>query len=66
MSKDYFSKLAVPERKRYTEKLKSVGLSHCPFSLPSFLWSYHPTEWQEVTYFDIYNYLIESSGIKSI
>lgn len=60
MPVDYFSTLCPPERKRYIEKLNIVGISQCPFSLPRR--RNDPTEWPEVNYFDINNYLIESPG----
>nr|XP_055065240.1 uncharacterized protein LOC129447500 [Misgurnus anguillicaudatus] len=63
MSSDYFTTLCVPERRRYIEKLNIIGLCQCPFSLPSSSWRNDPTEWPNVNYGDIYNYLIESPGI---
>ncbi len=43
-------------------KLKEIGFGECPFSLCPSKRTNDPTQWPEVSYPDIYNYLTESPG----
>lgn len=46
----------------YVDKLKYLGLETCPYEIPASEWIDDVSVWPPVTYPDIYNYLIESSG----
>lgn len=54
------STLPAIEPARYIEKINSIHLQSCPFSLPASSWCNNPTQWPEVSYPDIYFYLMES------
>ena len=62
MSSNYMSTLPAIERERYIHKLNLVNLKTCPFIPPASNWCNNPTQWPEVSYPDIYLYLIESPG----
>ncbi len=57
----YITSLPIDDRKRYIEKIKELG-NVCPYSLPEEQWVNDPTQWPEVTYPDIFSYLIETPG----
>ena len=62
MSSNYFSTLPEPERSRYINKLSLINQPSCPFAVPPSKWSNDPTQWPDISYPDIYTYLIESPG----
>lgn len=65
LSSDYFATLPALEHLCYTEKLRLIHLPSCPFSLPTSNWSNDPTQLPEMTYPDMYSYLIEFPGMLS-
>jgi len=62
MNVDYFSFLKDDARSRYLEKLDIVGLNECPYRLPADIWKEDPTNWPDIEYPDIYEYLINTPG----
>ena len=64
MSYAYFENLDVESKKRYREKLSVANLTECPYKLPAGLWINDPTKWPEIEYGDIYDYLINTPGMK--
>ena len=60
MSSKYVDGLSEESKRRYDLKLAAVGLETCPFDMDDGAWLNDPTEWPDLQYADIYNYLIES------
>lgn len=63
---NYWSQLNTTEKSRYSDKLGIIGLKECPYALPDEKWRDDLTEWPEIEYGDIYEYLINSPGNFSI
>ena len=64
MSYGYFDTLPEPAKQRCKQKLDFIGVEECPYRFPGDTWENDPTQWPDVTYPDIYTYLIDTlSGI---
>lgn len=62
MSYDYAESICGEDFRRYKSKLALVNMTECPFKIPANCWKNDPLSWPNVTYPDIYHYLIESPG----
>ena len=62
MSYGYFDQLPAPARARYRQKLDICALKMCPYRFPASVWQNNPSEWPEMTYIDIHEYLVDSPG----
>lgn len=56
----YFESLLPADKYRYVKKLNTLGLDCCPYVLKD--WANDPTQWPEVSFPDIFCYLIEAPG----
>jgi hypothetical protein len=63
MSLDYIDNLEGLSRGRYDEKLRAAGLPHCPYRLPADKWVNDPSKWPDVTFPDVYFYLVFTPGM---
>ena len=52
---------SAKDKVRYRQKLKVAGLDNCPYSI-TVGWKNEPKRWPDVTYGDIYDYLINTPG----
>lgn len=50
-------------KERYLEKLKMIGLTNCPYTIAAEFWENNPTQWPNLEYPEVYQYLTESPGI---
>ena len=62
MSYEYCDNLDDVASERYKVKLVASGLDMCPYKFEADRWRNDPTEWPEVSWPDIYNYLVETPG----
>ncbi len=62
MSYDYQETLTGEDVTRSKIKLSLVAMKECPFKIDGNCWQNDPYSWPNVTYPDIYHYLIESPG----
>ena len=64
MAYQYLEGLPNVAKKRYVDKLRLVGLTQesCPYKLPAGSWVQDPTQWPDLTFGDLYQYLINSPG----
>ena len=56
------STLIGSSKRRYAEKLKSVGIAECPYTVPTELWKNNPSYKPNLEHPEVYQYLIESPG----
>ena len=56
------STLVGSSKKRYAEKLKTVGIAECRYTVPAELWKNNPSYEPNLEYPEVYQYLIESPG----
>ena len=63
MAYQYAEQLDPIAKARYDLKLQVIGLEKCPFQFPQSEWKNAPTEWPELMYPDVYNYLINTPGM---
>ena len=47
----------------YHEKLKIIGMAECPYTIAVEFWENNPTQWLDLEYLEVYQYLIETPGI---
>ena len=66
MSSSYEDNLDVVAKARYRAKLKSIGMEICPYKVADSSFIDDPTNWPNLQYGDIYNYLINSPGNVSV
>ena len=45
------------------KKLGTVKLKKCPYGLPADVWKDNPALWPELEYPEVYDYLINTSGV---
>lgn len=57
------SDLPVDAKERYSKKLQLCGLNCCPYLLPADAWVNDPTQWPDIEWPEIFDFLIESPGI---
>ena len=62
MSYKYFDSLKEESRSHYLKKLQAVQLNECPYRLPADVWLDDPTQWPDIEYPDVYDYLINTPG----
>jgi len=63
MSSSYFLSLDYEAQKRYLEKLTVLGVKIAdPYGVSDDLWIDDPTQWPDVEFGDVYNYLINTKG----
>ena len=60
MAVAYVDALSDEAKARYQGKLSAIGIDLCPFSINNGAWLNDPSEWPNIQYGDVYNYLIES------
>ena len=48
---------------RYLRKLELCGLNVCPYQLPADAWKNEPTQWPNLEWPEIYDYLVNTPGI---
>ncbi|XP_063963770.1 uncharacterized protein LOC129270480 [Lytechinus pictus] len=65
MAYDYSDGLPGDSLRRYNQKLAVIGLdsSNCPYKHPADSWRNDPSDWPDVEYPDVYNYLVHTPGI---
>ena len=63
MSYEYLDNLDAEAKERYRKKIELVGLNICPYKMPADAWKNNPTEWPDVEYPDVYDYLINTPGM---
>ena len=56
----YIESLSALDKERYIKKIDRIGSDICPYLLKD--WRNNPTEWPDVTFPDIFCYLVESPG----
>lgn len=56
----YIESLQPIDRDRYLKKITLIGSDSCPYLIKE--WTNDPTEWPEVSFPDIFCYLVESPG----
>ena len=55
---------AEPEAKdRYKKKLQLLDLETCPYLLPADSWIDDPTQWPELEWPEVHEYLLNTPGI---
>ena len=63
LASSYFSSLNYTAKKHYLEKLKKGGcILEDPFSIDNGQWSEDLSQWPELEFGDIYEYLIDTKG----
>ena len=50
----------------YLEKLKIIGMVECPYTIAAEFWENNPTQWPDLEYPKMYQYLIETPGVFTV
>ena len=50
-------------KERYLEKLKIIGMVECPYTIAAEFWEKNSTQWPDLEYPEVYQYLIETPGV---
>ena len=48
----------------YLSKLAKINLTECPYNLPADVWSEDPSTWPDLQWPEVYNYLVNTPGMK--
>eukprot|EP00795_Rhopilema_esculentum_P017045 gene17045-8556_t len=64
MAYEYITGLNAEARNQYLQKLEAINLRECQYRLPADAWLNNPTQWPNIEYPNIYDYLINTPGLE--